>query len=675
MPNSKYRFAIIKLIIAVMICAIAYRLADLQINKGEQYMEVAEERLTTNIVKKAPRGEIFDRYGEPLVSNKVAYDLVLQYAGQNGEELNRTIKSVLEILDSEGCTTEDTLPISYAPYNYEFEQKETTQEEWFENNPYNDKEITSGMSADEVIAAYKEIYKIPAEYSEDEQRRIIGIRYEAQTRGFSQISPFVMAEDITVGAVARIKEMSSVLKGVSISNNYVREYNKPGVATHIIGRTGKINAEEYEKNRENGYGMNDIIGKEGIERWAEKYLRGTDGTTGSVKRINNKEVSLIDDVDPVPGHSVTLTIDSNLQAQTEEILAKHIKRIRTSAPGGEKKGADCNAGAVVLLDVKTGDTIAAATYPTYDMSRFDEDYEKLAQDKANPFYNRSVSGLYSPGSTFKPLSAIAAMQSGHLTPKEMIETKGIYTFYDDYQPSCWIWSENHITHGRINVSTAIEQSCNYFFYEVGRRMGIDTLSKYASEFGLGEYTGIELTEEARGAMASPTYKAEIIKNITNRAWFGGDTLQAAIGQSYSLFTPVQLANYAATIANGGVRHKVNLIKSIRSSVDGSIIAEFPAQVVGEVDMSDDVLNAVKNGMRRVIDEGSASNIFTDYSIPLGGKTGTAQVGNGSNNALFIAYAPFDDPEVAISVVLEHGVRGTNAAMVAKDVLDVYFNNK
>lgn len=370
-----------------------------------------------------------------------------------------------------------------------------------------------------------------------------------------------------------------------------------------------------------------------------------------------------------------LTIDSELQEKVEEILAKNIKRIQSSAGRGEKNGSDCNAGAVALLDVKTGDALALATYPSYDMSRFDEDYEKLSKDKANPFYNRCVSGLYSPGSTFKPLSAIAAMQSGNLTPNETIKTEGKYTFYDDYQPSCWIWSENHITHGTINVSSAIEQSCNYFFYEIGRRMGIDTLAEYASEFGLGEYTGIELTEEAKGAMASPGYKEQIIKNVTNRSWFGGDTLQAAIGQSYSLFTPVQMANYAATIANGGVRHKVNLIKNIRSSVDGSVVAEFPAQVTGEVAMSEDILNAVKNGMRRVVDEGSASNIFNDYNIPIGGKTGTPQVGNGSNNAVFIAYAPFDNPEIAISVVLEHGVRGTNAAQVAKDVFDVYFNNK
>ncbi len=675
MRNSRARFTILKIVIAIMICAIGYRLYDLQILKGDMYMEVAEERLTSNIVKKAPRGEIFDRYGEPLVSNKVAYDLVLQIAGQSAAELNETIMDVLEILDEEGIEVKDSLPVSYAPYYFTFEENKTTAQDWFLNNKYINDKIFYDMTAAEVIEAYKEIYQIPLTYNQTQIRRIVGIRYDAQLRGFSQVSPYCMAEDLTPAAVAKIKERGTTLKGVSISNNYVREYNKPGVATHIVGRCGRISAEEYEKYRFDGYGMNDTIGKEGIERKAESFLRGTDGTTGSVKQINNREVSLIDDIEPVPGHSVTLTIDSRLQQQVEEILANNIQRIQLSAPSGAKNGRDCNAGAVALLDVKTGDTLALASYPTYDMSRFNEDYEKLLEDSANPFYNRSVSGLYSPGSTFKPLSAIAAMQSGNLTPREIIQTKGIYKFYADYQPSCWIWSEYDATHGSINVSTAIEQSCNYFFYEVGRRMGIDTLSKYATSFGLGEYTGIELTEEAKGAMASPEYKESIITNVTSKSWFGGDTLQATIGQSYSLFTPVQLANYVATIANGGTRYKVNLIKNIRSSVDGSVVAEYPPQIVEKIEMGDDVINAVRNGMRRVVDEGSASNIFADYTVSICGKTGTAQVGNGSNNALFVAYAPADDPQIAIAVVIEHGVRGTNAAQVAKDVFDVYFANQ
>ena len=530
------------------------------------------------------------------------------------------------------------------------------------------------MTASEVVSAYKELYGVSDIYSEDDIRRIVGIRYEADIRGFSQVSPFTVADDVSVEVVAKIKERSNDFKGVSISNTYMREYQKPGLATHILGRTGKISAEEYEQLSASGYGMNDTLGKQGIEKWGEKYLKGIDGTTGSIKLSGTEGASLIENIAPVPGNSITLTIDSRLQETVEKSLENNIKRIQHSGGVKNKDGGDCNAGAAVVIDIKTGDTLAAASYPSYDMSRFNEDYQSLLENEAKPMWNRAVSGLYSPGSTFKPLVAIAAMESGNLKPGEIIEDKGIYTAYTDYRPTCWIWSESDMTqtHGHLDVSGAIENSCNYFFYEVGDRMGIKVLDEYAEKFGLGKYTGIELGEESSGGMASPEYKKSIIKNITSRDWYSGDTLQASIGQSYSLFTPVQLANYAAAIANGGTHYKVNLVKSIRSSVDGSLVYEAVPEVRDSVEMDKSVLQAVKNGMRRVIDEGSAASVFTDYDIPIGGKTGTAQVGNGSNNAVFIAYAPFDNPQIAVSVVLEHGVRGTNAASVAKDIFDFYF---
>ena len=381
---------------------------------------------------------------------------------------------------------------------------------------------------------------------------------------------------------------------------------------------------------------------------------------------------MLNDTEAIPGNYLILTIDSDLQRVTEESLAKNIESIRNSSGTKAKNGADCNAGAAVVIDVKTGDTLALASCPTYDMSRFDEDYSELIENDAKPMWNRAVSGLYSPGSTFKPLTAIAALETNNLEVNEIIEDKGVYKFYADYQPTCWIWNEYKMTHGRQNVSAALENSCNFFFYEVGRRLGIDTLGKYAAMFGLGESTGIELSEETAGHMASPEYKKQVVQNVTSQDWYGGDTLQAAIGQSYSLFTPIQLANYAATIANGGTRYKVNLIKSIRSSVDGSVVKEFEPEIIENVNMDEDVLNAVNQGMKRVADEGSASEVFSNYGVQVGGKTGTAQVGGGSNNAVFIAYAPFDNPQIAVSVVLEHGVRGTNAAQVAKDIFDAYF---
>ena len=676
---SKSRLFIFRIIMAAMLAAIAWKLFDLQIVKGDKYLEAATERLTTNVTEKAPRGEIYDRYGEPLVTNKVGYSVVVQQAGQTNAELNNVIKRLIDILYSENCAYNDTLPITFAPYTFVFDDEDgdgNTQNElnkWFAENQYLGKKINEGMSAEEVFNVYKELYGVSDEFSEDDKRRLVGIRYEADIRGFSQVTPFILADDVSVNVVAKIKEQSMDFKGVSITNTYMREYTKPGVATHILGRTGKISAEEYEKLSADGYGMNDTLGKQGIEKWGEKYLRGMDGTTGSVK-INNDGTDETGNIAPVPGNSVTLTIDSQMQEVAEKSLGKNINAIRSGGSGKDKSGGDCNAGAAVVIDIKTGDALTAASYPSYDMSRFNEDYQSLLENEARPMWNRAVSGLYSPGSTFKPLAAIAAMQSGNLTADEIIVDEGIYRYYQDYQPTCWIWSESHMTqtHGPLDVSGAIENSCNYFFYEIGRRMGIETLDQYAAKFGLGQYTGIELGEESEGSMASPEYKKSVIKNVTGRDWYGGDTLQAAIGQSYSLFTPVQLANYAATIANGGTHYKVNIVKSVRSSVDGSLVYESVPKIRDNIDMNSAVVQAVKNGMKRVVDEGSAASAFTDFPVSVGGKTGTAQVGQGSNNAVFIAYAPFDDPQIAVAVVLEHGVRGTNAAMVARDIFDFYF---
>ena len=674
MPNSSKRYLIIKIVMVIMLAAIVHKLFDLQVINGSRYLEAANDRLVSNIVAKAPRGEILDRYGEPLVTNRVGYSVVMQDMGFSNEEKNDTIKTLVEIMMSTGCVYYNELPISDYPYDFIFQDENedgyTSDEKaaWFEGNKHLNKEITPDMSAAQVMDAYKQIYGIDTSLDEYTQKQLVAVRYGAEIYGMTATISYTIADDVDVQTVTRIKENQSRLNGISIINSYIREYAQPGLASHILGRTGVISPEEYKANADNGYGFNDIIGKQGVEKWAESYLRGKDGTTGAVTDIDD-ELSFIA-TDPIPGNYVVLTLDAELQRVTEESLARNIQSIRNSAVGG--KGYDCDAGAAVVIDVKTGDLLALASHPTYDLSRFYEDYQLNLENSARPFVNRAVSGLYSPGSTFKPLTAIAAMQTGNLRLDEVIRDEGIYRYYEDYQPTCWIWNEYQLTHGPQDVTAALENSCNYFFYEVGRRMGIDTLDEYASRFGLGVLSGVELEEESAGHMASPEYKKSVEKSVTSQDWYGGDTLQAAIGQSYSLFTPVQLANYAATIANGGTRHKVNLIKSIRSSVDGSVVKEFKPEVEASIDMAPDVINAVKNGMRRVVDEGSASSIFSDYAIQIGGKTGTAQVGGGSNNAIFIAYAPFDNPEIAVAVVLEHGVRGTNAGYIARDIFDSYF---
>ncbi len=657
MRENKRRFLVLKLIMLAMLTAITVRLFSMQIIDGEVYLHTATSRLVTRSVDKAPRGDILDRYGKVLVTNKSGYSVVLRKMSSKNETINETVALIADCLVRTDNKIVDTLPISLeAPYKFIFENDDD-EELWLERNNFSPR-----AKADDVIMALRNRYEITYSLNSELTRYMIGIRYEAERKDFSYSNPVTVATDINADAVAELKGREDELEGVYVVEEYVRDYASEGLATHILGRVGQISAEEYAKHKENGYGINDIIGKQGIERWAESYLRGEDGVDGTTAEVDGKSVELSKGVPATAGDYVMLTIDSEMQEVLEKSLENTIKSI----------GRDCDAGAAVVLDVNSGDTLAMASYPTYDMSQFNDIYGELLENDANPMLNRAVSGLYSPGSTFKPLTAIAGLQMGKISVNDAISCNGVYTYYEDYQPSCWIWSEHNLTHGNQNATQAIQNSCNVYFYELGRRLGIDAIGEYASKFGLGEYTGIQLTEETEGHMASPDYKKQVAMNITDSDWFGGDTLQTAIGQSYSLFTPVQLANYCATIANGGTRYKVNIIDSIRSSVDGSVVEEFEPEVVEKIDISPYTMAKIHSGMKNVVEEGSASSIFEGYPIAVGGKTGTTQLGTGANNAIFIAFAPYDKPEIAIAIVLEHGERGTNAGRVARDVFDKYF---
>ncbi len=677
MPDIRSRFFILKLICFIMLAALIIKLVQLQIVEGEQYSQLSKDRISTTFVEEAPRGEIKDRYGVSLVTNEIGYSLQISKSDKENDDFNAMLLELVGILDDYNCDYTDTLPISDYPYEFTFDDTENSfdveKEEWFEARSKSFSKLDDDMSASEVITYLMDRYGISPQYSDTEIRKLAGIRYEGEIRGYSQSSPFTLCDDIPVEAVTQIKERQADFPNVMVTNTYVRKYNYGSLAAHILGRIGKINESEYEENKDNGYSYNDVIGKQGIEKFAESYLRGTDGTIGTVKASDGTDITIAEDNEAVPGNFVVLTIDSKLQKAAEDSLEKNITAIREASSGENKTGQDASAGAAVVIDVRNGDVLACASYPTYDPNEFNSLYSELSSDETKPLWNRAVSGTYTPGSTFKPLIAIAALETGIISVNEKIEDQGVFSKYRDYQPRCWIWTDYHMTHGSINVTTALEVSCNYFFYEVGDRMGIDTIDEYAQSFGLGEYTGIELPEESKGQVASPEYKESVVESVTEKSWFAADTLQAAIGQSYNMFTPVQLANYAATIANGGTRYMVNLIKSINSSVDGSVIKETEPKIEEQINISESTLSAVKQGMKKVADEGSARNIFNDYPIQIAGKTGTAQVGSQkSNNALFVAFAPYDNPEIAVAIAIEQGVAGTNAATAAKEIFDAYF---
>ncbi|MBR0277515.1 MAG: penicillin-binding protein 2, partial [Clostridia bacterium] len=385
------------------------------------------------------------------------------------------------------------------------------------------------------------------------------------------------------------------------------------------------------------------------------------------QNIHGSTINVLETKSAVPGNNVALTIDLELQKIAEESLESTIKSISTRS---ESYGA--SAGAVVVIDVNNGEILAIASYPTYNQNTFNEDYKTLYENEAKPMWNRAISGTYAPGSTFKMLTAVAALESGVISTSEKINDTGIYKYYESsgYSPVCWYFSDYGIGHGPQNVTQAIENSCNYYFYEVGRRMGIDNLAKYGKKFGLGEYTGIELTGESKGIFASKEYRKKI-----GSVWYPGDTLQAAIGQSDHLFTPLQLANYVATLANGGTRYNVHIIKEVKSGTDSKVILSNQPEAIDKVDISKTNYDAIMNGMKAVSETGTASNVFASFEISVGGKTGTASVSKGTANALFVATAPLENPQIAIAIVVEHGGHGNYVAPIAKNIISYYINPK
>lgn len=669
---SKWRMTVVKILTFLLLCLLVFRLYNLQIVKGEGYKKISNSRSTATVTQKAPRGDIKDRNGVTLVTNREGYSLVWTKSSAKDEQINNMLAHLCDILAQADYQINDSLPISFYPYEYTFTDEnndgstEDEKEKWFSGK----KKLKKDMTAEEVVNVYKKLFNVDA-VSADAERKIIGIRYTAEVNGFSYSVPYTLVQDVDLDIITKIKEQNVLFSDIEVTKDYFREYKFDSLAAHTLGRVGKIYKEEYDELYKKGYGMNDIVGKQGIEKICEDELRGQDG----YKILNSSDGgNLLDEYneDAVAGNYVVTTIDSELQRVAEESLERNIKKIAENGVGrGLQKGADANAGAVVITDVNSGEILALATYPTYSPITFNEDYESLSKDEAKPLWNRAISGAYSPGSTFKPLTAIAALETGAVSIDEKLICNGVYKYFDDYQPKCWIYLDYHLSHGWEDVTHAIEDSCNCYFYEAGRRTGIEALDEYAQKFGLGEYTGIELPEESKGNMSSPEYK-----NKTGAGeWYGGDTIQAAIGQSYSIFTPLQLANYVATIANGGTRYRPHIIKSIHRTSDGSVVKTTPKTVEETIMINQDNLKAVRRGMMGVVDEGSASKVFADYNIEIGGKTGTAQgKSTASNTALFVAYAPFDRPEIAVSVVIEHGVRGVNAANVARDIFDAYFNN-
>ncbi len=644
------RVTVIIVIMAVFLCALFVRLFSLQIVKGESYRESSLKSLVKTVPLKAKRGDILDRYGRVIVTSSINYNVEISKYAKTTQTLNKTIYNLIRLMEKNDQRYTDNLPISEKPYEY---TKDKESVESFLKSL----DLSGNLTAEETVNELKKRYKVADGIPDKYLRKVVSVRSEMELRQFSSNNSYIFAKKVNMNIVTVIKEDSTTFPGVNVTTTYERTYPE-AVGAHFLGRVGPIYKEEYDVLKDKGYSFTDVIGKEGIEKVYDLELKGKDGIQKIEQDSNGKIVSYETLEPALSGNDIILTVDLNLQRRAEEALASMINNLRIKA------APDVSGGAVCVINIHSGDVLAMASYPSYSLATFEEDYSKNYKNKDKPFWNRAISGTYAPGSTYKILTSLAGLEEGAVTISERIRDLGKYTFYDDYQPVCHVYPGSH---GNVNVTDAITYSCNYYFYETGRRLGIDKLEAYSRKFGLGELSGIEIPGEARGIVACRDEKEE-----RGEIWYPGDTLQASIGQSDHLFTPLQLSNYIATIVNGGTRYKTHLLYKIKDYKSGKIRETLPV-IEEETEISPENYKAIMAGMRSVAEDGTASDTFRDFEIAVGGKTGTAEA-VGTNNALFVAFAPYDNPEIAISVVVEHGEHGNSIAPVAKEVFEEYFIN-
>lgn len=674
----------VMVLLAAVLVGFLWVLYDLQYVHGAEYLEQSRRKIAKTETVEAARGQILDRYGRVLVGNRASYNVSLDTSFM-GEDRNTVLLRLLDICREESVTWSDTLPVSRsAPYVFTAEgaygnlRKYAEKMKWDglvptaeELEALQSAESPALPSAERLLAKLRETYQVDPALSDGEARDLVGVLYELALRSREITwSSYVFAQDVEMAFIVKVKEAS--LSGVSIDTTTVREYNT-SYAAHLLGRVGLMDSDEWNNIYQAlDYPYNASVGKDGMEQAFESYLHGVPGKRAIETNDQGKVVSADDNwkIDertgepqaPQPGCNVISTLDIKLQEAVERALADGV---------GALKSEDTQGAAAVVIDVNDGGVLASASYPTYDLSTFLQNYTELANDPLNPLFNRATQGVYPPGSTFKMVTAIAGLQEGVITPTDEILDTGRYTYYKDYQPQCWYYRQYGRTHGKENVSEAIRDSCNIFFYDVGRRLGISLLDEYAQKFGLGEYTGIEVYE-SKGHVAGPGYTESL-----GQKWYDGNTLPAAIGQENNQFTPIQLANYVATLANGGTHYSAHLLKEVKSSDFSQVVYQYEPEGLNELDLDPENLEAVTRGMLMVTQPGGSaySYGFNTLDIQVAAKTGSAQVSSATeSNAVFVCFAPYEDPEIALAIVVEKGGSGSTLSSIAVEILDYYFSS-
>ncbi len=671
--TSAVRIILILIIFLFAIIAFVTRLLTLQITKTDYYKELAAPKNEKTIYIQTSRGEITDRNGEKLVTNRGKSNIVLNRSLLPKSTENEVLCELLRFFDANGVQIPDIMPVSATkPYIFTEPADDAGKRKlrtFLRNTQFTEEEIAGTGLYEKSYSRYK-ADTIAQSVSEEELRRLIGLRYAMEASDFSLSVPYTVLADADIIILSKLSEILHTLPGVEISVSTSRYYPGGSLAAHLLGRTGPIYAEEAEKYKAMGYAMDETVGKDGAELAFEQYLRGKNGYkiveyTADGEQIISEEYSK--NSPPEYGKTVRLTISAGMQRAAEQALkttvdAINIANIRSGNP-------ERASGAVVVMDPDTGALYVEASYPTYDQNTYRDTISDMLTDKRMPLLNRAVNGIYPPGSTFKIATAAAALTNGVIDENTRIYDSGVYEEYEDFQPHCWYYDTHGEGHGWQKVVDAISNSCNYYFFEVGRLLGLENLNSYASKLGLGQKTGIETGEE-QGILASDQYRASV-----GLPWNPGDLIQSAIGQSDNSFTPIQLATFFSTVVNGGTRYKAHVLHSVVDYGTGEILKRTTPEVVDTVQITEHHLDLLKRGMRSVVEDGTAASVFVNYPHPVGGKTGTAQRGSaGGDNAVFAGFAPYDDPEVVVAVVIEAGIHSYTASTVAKSVFDYYFEN-
>ncbi len=642
------------------------RLVNMQITGVDKYISLNSKTYVRYETVQAVRGEIYDRNGKPLITNEYTNTVQLSYnslKNYTSSGKNKLISELSFVLEDYYEEFETHFPITgtYPHVSYDEEALQSTvTKKRFESFL-----TKNGLDADiscvdffEWLLEYYEVKNQNGTYTYEDRTQydIIAVRYELDTMNFAPDNPFIVKEEAPLKLVTAILERAS--SGIYIEKQWKRVYNYPGLASHILGRVGKIPADEIDAYLEKGYKYDDTVGIDGAEKAFETLLRGTEGKVKITEDEYGSIISTENEIEPVPGRNVYLTIDIDLQKVAEEKLLENIQLVVKNA-NDDSTGKLADSGAVSAVDPNTGQVLALASYPSFDLATFTDNYSTLVNDEKQPLFNRALHGNYAPGSTFKLAVSAAALTCGEVTGSSAVECTGEYEYYKDYQPDCWY----RYGHGKLNVKEALGHSCNCYYYDVGRRLGIEAMNEYCTTLGLGQYTGIELSE-SKGVLTGPVHYSE--KNLG--AWMPGDTLQAAIGQGENAVTPLQLSMYVSVLINSGTRYKATVLYKSETYSGEDVVYNEP-EILGTAELSDDHTTLIKQGMKLSKERTST---LSGYKFAIGSKTGTAQISKSNNNAVLTAFAPYNDPQIVVSCVIENGATGKNAATAVTGVISARF---